>query len=294
MASAEAAKKEAQEKLEKKTKKPNTSQPTSIIKKHSPKTIQESSQTDNNLPGDDNDLETDVFEVPVQKLTVESKVETSQLSEEDNKGSKLNNVSSESPAVLEPEKSIFQDLAAKDDEINMLKIKLEEKEKEVEVFGQENESLRIQLKEAELSNSSAQVKEEEMTRKLDQLGEDLKTSKLNAAELNEHLKVVEGAKEALEAEMKRIKIQTEQWRKAADAAASVLASGVDMNGRVSERCGSMDKHFGNNSFETTSGGYAGFVGSPSADEFDDGFGNGKRKGSGIRMFGDLWKKKGHK
>ena len=37
------------------------------------------------------------------------------------------------------------------------------------------------------------------------------------------------------------------------------------------------------------------VGSPGmADVLDDGFGGGKRKGSGIRMFGDLWKKKSQK
>ncbi|KAK9937647.1 hypothetical protein M0R45_014424 [Rubus argutus] len=42
------------------------------------------------------------------------------------------------------------------------------------------------------------------------------------------------------------------------------------------------------------GGYAGFVGSPAADDLDDGFGSGKRKGSGIKMFGDLWRKKGQK
>ncbi|KAL0328344.1 UNVERIFIED_CONTAM: hypothetical protein Scaly_2267000 [Sesamum calycinum] len=52
-----------------------------------------------------------------------------------------------------------------------------------------------------------------------------------------------------------------------------------MNGRrISERCGSMDKHYGN-SFEPI-GGYAGYVGSPGLiDDPDDVFGGGKRKGS---------------
>ncbi|KAL6196709.1 hypothetical protein ACLB2K_032323 [Fragaria x ananassa] len=117
--------------------------------------------------------------------------------------------------------------------------------------------------------------------------------KANAVELSEKLKAIEEAKEALDAEMKKMRVQTEQWKKAADAAATILAGGVEMNGRISERFGSMDKHFGG-VFDPPGGGYAGFVGSPAADDLDDGFGSGKRKGSGIKMFGDLWRKKGQK
>ena len=63
---------------------------------------------------------------------------------------------------------------------------------------------------------------------------------------------------------------------------------------MSERCGSMDKQFGS-IFGLVVGGYTGFVGSTGlGDDSDDGFGSGKRNGSGIRMFGDLWKKKGQK
>lgn len=292
LASAEAAKKEAQEQLEKKTKKPVVEE---IPEKHPPKGIQESNEKDSSPSDevvDDVQQEPDVFEVPVEKMTVEPKVETSELTEEVQKESTLVDISTEPPATLELEKSTLQELALKNGEINMLRATLEEKEKEVEVFGQENENLKIQLNEAASKISSAQAKEEEVTLKLSQLGEELETSKTNAAQLNEQLKSVEAAKEALEAEMKKIRVQTEQWRKAADAAAAILAGGVDMNGRISERCGSMDKHFGG-SFEPQAGGYTGFMGSP-ADDMEDGFGSGKRKGSGIRMFGDLWRKKGQK
>ena len=47
-------------------------------------------------------------------------------------------VSTEPPAVLELEKPSFHNLALKIDEINMLKSKLEDKEKELEVFIKEN------------------------------------------------------------------------------------------------------------------------------------------------------------
>jgi hypothetical protein len=196
--------------------------------------------------------------------------------------------------ISEPEKLSFHDLALKDDEINMLKTKLEEKQKDLEVFGMENENLKNQLNEANLYISSAKSKEEEVSLKLGQLGEELEASKANAAQLKGKLEAAEGANEALETEMKKMRVQTEQWRKAADAAAAVLAGGVEMSGRIPERCGSMDKHFGG-VFEPPAGGYAGFVGSPGmADDLDDGFGSVKRKSSGIKKFGDLWKKKGQK
>ncbi|XP_040966898.1 interactor of constitutive active ROPs 4-like [Gossypium hirsutum] len=104
----------------------------------------------------------------------------------------------------------------------------------------------------------------------------------------EKLRSVEGRKEALEEEMKKLRVQTEQWRKAADAATAILCGGEETNGRLSNRCSSMDKiHF--------SGMHTGYVGSLGLDDDDgDGFRTEKRKGSGIKMFGDLWKKKGQK
>lgn len=127
------------------------------------------------------------------------------------------------------------------------------------------------------------------------MGVELEASKANEAVLKEKIEGIEGEKMEMEIEMKKMRVQTEQWRKAADAAAIILAGGMEINGRkVGDRCGSMDKHFGGNSGFESGVGYPTFVGSPITDDLDDGFGNGKRKGSGIRMFGDLWKKKGQK
>ncbi|KAM1079256.1 hypothetical protein TB2_013733 [Malus domestica] len=185
--------------------------------------------------------------------------------------------SDEATSILEAEKlSALPDLALKNDEIEMLRAELEEKAKQLEVSGEESQGIKNQLNEAALNILSAQVKEKEMSLKLNQLEEELEVSKGNAGQLNEKLQATERAKEALEAEMKKMRVQTEQWRKAAYAA--VLAGCVEMNGRV---------------IEPSTGGYIGFVGSP-ADDLDDGFGSGKRKGSGKKMFGDLWKKKGQR
>lgn len=284
LASAEAAKKEAQEELEKKVKKPVENE-----ENHPPSN--EDTSPDEDVP-DDYQKETDVFEVPMENTLVEPKVEHNQ-EESETKSIEINSV--EPPTSLELEKPSFEEFAQKNDEINSLNANLEEKHKEVEVLVQENSSLKKQLTGASFELSSARAREDETTLKLLQVGEELESSKLNATRLSEKLESMEADKEALEAEMKKLRVQTEQWRKAADAAAAVLAGEVDMSGgRISERCGSMDKHFGG-IFEPPAGGYTGFVGSPGMGyDMDDGYGNGKKKGSGIKMFGDLWRKKGSK
>ncbi|CAN4104343.1 unnamed protein product [Withania somnifera] len=282
-------KKAAQEQLEKKTKKPTVAEP-----EH----IQETNNNNDNknnphheIPDDDEVKETDVFEVPVEKVTVEHPPNVAishPPTEDDLKSASL------SPA--EPEKPFFEELNSKDEEISSLKSKLEEKEKELQVFGQENECLKKELNEKILEMSSLKAKEDETSLKLNQVTLELETSKNDGVNLTEKLEATEKAKEALENEMKRLRVQTEQWRKAADAAAAVLAGGgVDMNGRrLPERCGSMDKNYGN-VFEPAVGGYGSYMGSPGlGDDSGDVFGHGKRKGSGIKMFGDLWKKKGQK
>ncbi|CAK7350122.1 unnamed protein product [Dovyalis caffra] len=277
---------QAQQELENKAKKAAVPEPEEDSK------IMDSNSADEVF--EENQLETDVFEVPVEKKTVEPKVDPGNLFDQIEKESDAIDTLAEPLVISEPEKPSFHDLALKDNEINILKTKLEEREKELEVFGVENENLKNQLNEANSNISSTKSKEEEMSLKLSQLGEELEASKANAAQLKEKLEAAEGANEALEAEVKKMRVQTEQWRKAADAAAAVLAGGVEMNGRIPERCGSMDKHFGG-VFEPPVGGYTGFVGSPGlADDLVDGFGSGKRKGSGIKKFGDLWKKKGQK
>ncbi|KAK4374002.1 hypothetical protein RND71_004679 [Anisodus tanguticus] len=257
LASVEAAKQAAQEQLEK-TKKSTVPEPDEI---------QES---------DDNQQEIDVFEVP--------NVEISQPTNE-----KITTLS-----LLEPEKPSAEQLALKNEEISLLKAKLEEKEKEFKVFFQENENLKKELNEKTLEISSTKAKTEEMNLKFNQVTQELEATKNDASETNEKLEAAEKAKEELESEMKKLRVQTEQWRKAADAAAAVLAGEVEMNEiRLSERCGSMDYKRDGNVFEPTVGGYGCYMGSPGLiDDSDDGFGRVKRKGSGIKKFGDLWRKKG--
>ncbi|GFQ08838.1 interactor of constitutive active rops 1 [Phtheirospermum japonicum] len=215
LSTAEAAKKAAQEQLDKKSKKQPKKDPEPV----------ENQELNDETSSVVVQLETDVFEVPVENT------------------------------------------------------KLNERDRELETLRQENENIKSQLHEKLLKISSAESEIEELNLRLGKIDQELGESKISAAHTSEKLEASEKAKEELENEMKRLRVQTEQWRKAADAAANILAGETEMNGRrISERCGSMDKHYGN-----------GFEPGP-----DDVFGSGKRKGSGIRMFGDLWKKKGNK
>ncbi|XP_075476772.1 interactor of constitutive active ROPs 4-like isoform X2 [Primulina tabacum] len=285
LVSADAAKKVVQEHLEKKAKKQqNVTESMQIQEKHSTSIKTEEMDMKNSSvaefeSSDEVENETDVFEVPMETKT--------------RVVSRSGDLLPETPVITEPDNSTFDELGSKNDEINLLKTKLDEKDKEMDVFRRENQSLRNELNEKSLNISSAQSQIAELILKLNKADQELENSKNNAFQINEKLIAAEKAKEELESEMKLLRVQTEQWRKAADAAAAVLAAGgVEMNGRrISERCGSMDNHY-----RIPVGVYPGYADSPRPmdDESDDVFEGGKRKGSGIRMFGDLWKKKGQK
>ncbi|KAH9295361.1 hypothetical protein KI387_038949, partial [Taxus chinensis] len=84
--------------------------------------------------------------------------------------------------------------------------------------------------------------------------------------------------------MKRLRIQTEQWKKAADAAATVLAAAHnrELNGKVVERSASLlsNSDVLNMRFS-----------SPMKDDFDT-LPNSKKKKAMLKKIGDLWKKRG--
>ncbi|CAH9143212.1 unnamed protein product [Cuscuta epithymum] len=187
-----------------------------------------------------------------------------------------------------PASVVLDDSPKEFDEVSMLRAKLEEKEKELANVSRENESLKQQMNEVAMEASLAKIKEEETALHLKQVKEELETSRDNASMLSEKLEDSEKAKEALEAEMKKLSIQTEQWMKAADAAASLLSGDqeVMMNGRR------MSERYSKSLLEPVAGGY---LGHPVLfDDFEDASESGKKKGSGIKMFGDLWRKKSQK
>ncbi|EPS68721.1 hypothetical protein M569_06051, partial [Genlisea aurea] len=184
--------------------------------------------------------------------------------------------------------SIGSEKNAMSDEICSLKIKLEEKDGEILFFRQQNETLKFQLDEKSAGISLAVSEIEQLKSRLSRVTQELEISGNNEAQIRERMKAAEKAKQDMENEMRRLTVQTEQWRKAADAAAAVLSGGADAANcrRISERCGSMDSAHYMNSLSR--------IGSPPI-IYDDVFGSEKRKGSsGIRMLGELLKKKAQK
>lgn len=323
LASTEAAKRKAQEELDKKKLKPPVpeSEEGSDEKNKAvipaplePSEVQETNKRGNSVDSpDENSCETDVFEVPMTTVSEKTMTQVSDMSGQlDTKETKSLEIPSEQSELemektseqsvettseqphAEVEKPSLEDMILLKDEINILKTKLEEKDKQVDVLQTENLTLNEKITEIGAEVASARVKEEEREMKLNQTEVELEASKVLVARLSQDLEAAKAEKETFELEMKAMKVQTEQWRKAADAAAAVLSGGLDMNGKFAGRCGSMDKHISGGVFELH-GAYTGFEGSPlMADDLDDRYGNGKRKGAGIKMFGDLWKKKGQK
>ncbi|KAG6505083.1 hypothetical protein ZIOFF_037431 [Zingiber officinale] len=135
-----------------------------------------------------------------------------------------------------------------------------EKEKEVGILRQETAFFRARAAaEMAVTLAAALATEGALMAKLKSAEEELKQRTVKAELLTEQLSSAEREKTAAEAEMKRLRAQNEQWRKAAEAAAEALAEPgewgpVSMAGEEEE---------------------------------------GRRNSVGAWVFGDLWKKKPH-
>ncbi|XP_042410138.1 interactor of constitutive active ROPs 4-like [Zingiber officinale] len=200
-------------------------------------------------------------------------------------------------AVAEEEDEDEEEEEEEEEEVVILKAKLL-KEREVAVLLEENKIFKIKAEEeAKQLAESAQTKQEHLAAQLNLMEKKLKDSKTKEQQLSSQLETAEGSKATLEMDLKRMKVQMEQWQKAAEAAAEVLASAgndasEEMSDRIlAERCSSMDKYL--------EADYRSWE-SPSIDEDtdEDGGGGGgrwgRRKGAGVRIFGNLWKKNQHK
>ncbi|KAL0328345.1 UNVERIFIED_CONTAM: Interactor of constitutive active ROPs 4 [Sesamum calycinum] len=130
---------------------------------------------------DDVQRETDVFEVTIEKVTVEPKTELEPPANQDELKPKPVSLPNESLATSQPEDTSFDELALKNDEINSLKTKLDEKDKELGLFHQENENLKTQLNEKSLKISSAVSEIEDLKLRLNNVEEELEKSKNGAA-----------------------------------------------------------------------------------------------------------------
>jgi hypothetical protein len=104
--------------------------------------------------------------------------------------------------------------------------------------------------------------------------EEADRSNRKAARVTEQLEAAQAASSEMESELRRLKVQSDQWRKAAEAAAAMLSAGN--NGKLTERSVSLD----NNNYKCSS---------PYAEDIDDDF-QRKKNGNMLKKIGVLWKK----
>ncbi|XP_047334922.1 interactor of constitutive active ROPs 4-like [Impatiens glandulifera] len=179
------------------------------------------------------------------------------------------------------------ELALKNEEISLLKSIIEEKDRELEITRNGNNAMIEKADELHSLMATYRSKEVVAGLKLGEVEKELEECKENENRIKEKIEAMEASKVTMEAEMKKMRVQTDQWRKAADAAAAMLSEVVmEKNGRkiiTTGKFGSMEGKYR---------GGGGMYDADDEDEDDDDLEmDGKRKGW---MFGDLWRKKGQK
>uniref|UniRef100_A0ACD5W6P7 Uncharacterized protein n=1 Tax=Avena sativa TaxID=4498 RepID=A0ACD5W6P7_AVESA len=180
-------------------------------------------------------------------------------------------------------------------DIAELKANLMDKENALQSLAEENETLKSEAgrKEAEVQGryeaavaelELAKAAEQDVRMRLGYVTEEADKSSRRAARASEQLDAAQAASGEVDAELRRLRVQSDQWRKAAEAAAAALSGGGNGGnnnggGRMVERTGSLDPEY--------NGSIGGkLMGSPFSDE-----GSPKRRNSGVlRRMSGLWKK----
>ncbi|CAN4118928.1 unnamed protein product [Withania somnifera] len=125
------------------------------------------------------------------------------------------------------------------------------KSKELQSTTEENEMLKSEIKKREVESTklndellalaeAARAAEREALMKLRYLTEEADKSSRKEALVIEKLNALQTTNSEMEAELSRLKVQSDQWRKAAEAAAAMLSA--SNKERFIERTGSLDYH----------------------------------------------------
>lgn len=222
----------------------------------------------------------DIEELKARLMDKESELQN--LSNE-NKGLSLKVEDHQSTGTDQVEKELKESESA----LECLRASLMDKETELQNVTEENDMLKLEIKNRELERSklndeacalteAAKTAEKEALMKLGYLTEEADKSSRKAARITEQLDAAQAANSEMEAELRRLKVQADQWRKAAEAAAAMLSTGN--NGKYVERTGSLDYN--------TIGGK---LGSPYSEDLDDD--SPKKKNSNmLKKIGVLLKK----
>ncbi|KAH6807341.1 hypothetical protein C2S51_028449 [Perilla frutescens var. frutescens] len=193
----------------------------------------------------------------------------------------------ENHVVAEKESEYEIELKKSESVLEDLKSCLLEKETQLQSITEENEMLKSEILKREIeknkandeaiaSTEAARAAEREALMKLGYLTEEADKSGRKAVRVTEELDAAQTANSEMEAELRRLKVQSDQWRKAAEAAAAMLSSGN--NGKYVERTGSLDYH--------TIGGKLGLAYSEDTDDESP----KKKNGNMLKKIGVLLKK----
>ncbi|MBA0677415.1 hypothetical protein Goari_018826, partial [Gossypium aridum] len=163
-------------------------------------------------------------------------------------------------------------------DLKELKDNLTVKETELNTITEQNKMLKREIESKTKSDEpvvlleASKAAERAALMKVGYLTEETDKSNRRAARLTEELESAQAANTEMEAELKRLKVQANQWRKAAEAATAMLSN----NGRYSDKT---------IPFDIT-------IGSPKWESIDDDNGDdlSKKKNNMLRKIGVLWKK----
>ncbi|XP_031280723.1 interactor of constitutive active ROPs 3-like isoform X1 [Pistacia vera] len=170
-----------------------------------------------------------------------------------------------------------------------LKANLMDKETELQNISEENEKLKLEVSKRETDTHKvnidvdaevavARAAEREALIKLGLTMEEADKSNRRTARVTEQLEAAQAANAEAEAELRRLKVQSDQWRKAAEAAAAML-SGAN-NGKFMDRSGSLDSNYNH---------VTGKISPPFSEDIDDDLLK-KKNGNVLKKIGVLWKK----
>ncbi|KFK36598.1 hypothetical protein AALP_AA4G144500 [Arabis alpina] len=177
------------------------------------------------------------------------------------------------------EHEFTEELKKLESDMMELRANLMDKEMELQSVMSQNESLRGEMEKMQSEKNKAI---DEALVRLGSLTEEVDKSGKRAENATEQLGAAQVTNTELEAEMRRLKVQCDQWRKAAEAAASMISGGNNINGhgKYVERTGSLESPLRRNVNM-----------SPYMDEMDDDLSSPKKKnGSMLKKIGVLLKK----
>ncbi|KAK4255038.1 hypothetical protein QN277_008091 [Acacia crassicarpa] len=201
------------------------------------------------------------------------------------------NLKLEKSLLAQKENELVKGVKRLEECVAELKADLMDKETTLQSISEENEMLKIEIKKR--FSDGGRVKEEveaakeakkEALMKLGIAMEEADRSKRKAERVGEQLEAAQVANSEMEAELRRLKVQSDQWRKAAEAAAAMLSAGGGgnkNNGKLAERSVSLDSNYNNNPLMGKCSSYV--------DDIDEDF-HQKKNGNMLKKIGVLWKK----